>query len=132
MFSVVIALCLGVALYFFRPMPPVVFEWLGLDHWVQSHAWFAQTSQQLPSWVLYQLPDALWAYALTVLLTKLAVGDRYSLGIYLFLALAFVNLYEASQYFATLGSFDWLDVVALNIGWILGVLYSLRSQVRAN
>ncbi len=130
MWLVFLPLIVGTALYAFRPIAPVAFVWLGVDRWLANAPWINVISEHLPYWVLYQLPDGLWGMALTAMLAFLA-GDQPKLRrTYLAVALIFVNGYEFSQLYFDVGAFDWMDVVAVNVGWLIVMTQSERHGHR--
>ena len=78
---------------------------------------------QLPDWVLYSLPDALWVYALTYAIVRLQRrSSRFVQLGYLMVPIAFGPGAEVMQAFGWLpGTFDLTDLVlcvgALLAGW---------------
>ena len=63
-------------------------------------------------WVVYNLPDALWAFSLisfVVLATR--TDSRNNKLLYLFMSVVIMLILEI-----TVGTFDWLDLAAMFIG----------------
>jgi hypothetical protein len=76
-----IALLTGGIIYIlFRTSEPVFFNWIrasGLDNWLS----FARNSSlsltpDLPDWIVYSLPNGLWAFAYALLITVIWKGSN--------------------------------------------------------
>lgn len=73
---------------------------------------YLQTQFSPPDFVLYNLPDALWAYAYcaALLLLRALKQAAFTAGF----AFLFCCSYEFGQYFGFLkGTFDWSDVIIM-------------------
>ncbi len=76
-------------------------------------------------WVVYNLPDALWAFSLTsfiVLATR--TDSRNTKLLYLFASIAIMLVLEI-----TVGTFDWLDLAAMFIGSCTSIAL-MRRELR--
>ena len=73
-----------------------------------------QTNFTPPDFLIYQLPDALWAYAFCTSLLLIWQGQKAALVTLTAFGLCF--LYEIIQYLDwTAGTFDWWDIVGMGL-----------------
>ena len=76
-------------------------------------------------WIVYNLPDALWAFSLTsfILLSTRTDSKKIQL-LYLFTGILVMLFLEN-----TIGTFDWLDILAMFSGFIISILL-LRTSIK--
>ena len=81
--------------------------------------------QTLPYWVLFNLPDALWAYSLTsfIMILWMSITGRVS-QLWFIVGVCVAICFELGQYFQIIeGTFDQLDLVwilaACIISWVV-------------
>jgi hypothetical protein len=123
------ALLLGGIIYiFFRPSEHVFFDWIraaGLDHWFNlAREWSLSSGLLLPEWIVYSLPNGLWAFAYASLITMIW-GKSKSWLKYLWMASipVFVLGYEVLQYAMIIpGTFSIQDMVFGIAGLIIGII----------
>lgn len=126
---------LGAAIYvLWRPTRLRVFSWLaqlGLgDAVLKARASTACLGEQLPSWVLYTLPDALWAMALSAAMARIWRETLRARGAWIWLAMgALIGAGgEGLQWLGWLpGTADWADALASLAGAGLGLWLGSRS-----
>ncbi|PCJ51989.1 MAG: hypothetical protein COA70_13280 [Planctomycetota bacterium] len=120
MLHVVAPLLFGSLIYVLFRSPSIqLFDWaggIGMEGMVRNaNSWASGTADSLPSWVIFNLPDGLWAYALTASLC-LTWAERPCRERATWLALPLV-LTTGSELLQARGivpgTFDWLDVVTM-------------------
>jgi len=81
-----------------------------------------------PSWVLYNLPDFLWAYSYSLFIIYMWGFERNLENIIWLSTIPVLTLgYEISQYFNLLpGTFDILDII-FTIGAILASIITIKT-----
>ena len=120
----------------YRPSEILFFRWfssLGLDNLFESlrnHS--LSTSSRLPDWIVYSLPNSLWAFAYALLITSMWSGSNSWLK-YLWMTSIPVLVigFEVLQYTGTIhGTFCIQDltlgIVGLTLGCIVGI--KLKNQ----
>lgn len=82
-----------------------------------------QESLQIPNFVIYILPTALWLFSITLLGTDLHLKIKNILIPFHFLPLSYLILLEILQLLSvTNGTFDIWDILVPMMGWILAIL----------
>jgi len=75
---------------------------------------FFQTNFSVPNFLIYQLPDAFWAYAFCASFLLIWRGQKAALVSLIAFVLCF--FYEIMQYMKwTTGTFDWWDVLVMGL-----------------
>ncbi|MFT4758621.1 MAG: hypothetical protein ACI9XO_000527 [Paraglaciecola sp.] len=127
---IVLPLFLGVAIYFiWGNSSSKLLEMLqrllrndlffGLKEWLQAMI-------SIPNFVIYQLPDALWAY--TFCTTLLWIWQRQNTAFVTIIAFSLCTIYELMQRWQlTAGTFDILDVLAMLIACLCALLFTKKS-----
>lgn len=112
-----------------------MFRWANLS----SHtAWLMSlrtvVPQNIPDWIIYALPDGLWACSYTIL-----IGTIWDFNVEKCLAIMAIIplmgiLSELLQCCNVLpGVFDWHDLVAYSLGFVIGIAYINRiRKIRIN
>lgn len=76
-------------------------------------------------WVVYNLPDAFWAFSLTsFILLSTRTDSKNIQSLYLLISIVMMLILEI-----TVGTFDWLDLLAMFSGFITSILI-LRISLR--
>lgn len=127
---------LGASIYvLWRPTRLRVFSWLGqlgLGGVVQSaRQGAAGLGERLPDLVLYTLPDALWALALSAAMARIWRARLHRRGAWIWVAMGAVIGAggEGLQWAGWLpGTADWADALASLAGAALGVWLGARPE----
>jgi hypothetical protein len=125
----VLALVLGGGIYIlFRVSEPVFFQWIraiGLNGWVNlARHKSLSLSLYLPEWVIYSLPNGLWAFAYALLITVIWRGTRTWLKYFWMASIPLLVIgFEILQYFQIIPGTFCLQDIALGIaGMTAGIL----------
>ncbi len=118
LFHIISPLCLGTLLYFFFGKKGTVlsniFIFFTENKDILKLKEHLQTNFSPPDFLIYQLPDALWAYAFCASLLLIWQGQKAALVTFIAFDLCF--FYEIMQYMEwTAGTFDWWDVVVMGL-----------------
>jgi hypothetical protein len=90
----------------------------------------AVTINKTPEWVIYNLPDGLWAFAFAnfVFMTCRNEPDRLYKKLYFHMTWILIMSLEIAQAFKAYGTFDWLDLIALFLGIMLSAGFESHSR----
>ena len=108
----------GSAIYLLlRPRELLFFQWIGL----RDPGWLSRFT--LPDWIIYSLPDGLWAFACALLISALWSDSRTRLRIFWLAVIpVFVLGFECSQLLPQIpGTFDPVDIAFCCAGLVLGI-----------
>lgn len=131
MLAALLAVVLGGIIYLlFRPVEPVFFQWAShpiIDQWLKAARKVSLVHEPvIPSWIIYSLPNALWAFAYALIIARIWANSTSSLK-YIWLASIplLVVGYELMQLAGWIpGTFCLEDVgfglAGLSIGWLVG------------
>jgi hypothetical protein len=130
-----LAFLLGGFIYIlYRPSEHLFFSWfssLGLDNLFESLRFHSlSSSPSPPDWVVYSLPNCLWAFAYALLITSLWSGTRSWIKYVWMSSIPILVVgFEVLQYTGTIrGTFCVKDlalgIVGLSIGIIIGNKYN--------
>lgn len=129
------AVLFGIAIYVFaRPAEPAALLWArshGLDKLLDLlRPGSSNPVNILPAWILYSLPNALWALAYSILITRIWAGNRQFIGYFWMATIpALVLGMELLQYPAILsGTFSIPDLVSGILGMSAGYLIGIKSK----
>jgi len=134
-----LAFLLGGFIYIlYRPSEHLFFSWfssLGLDNLFESirnHS--LSTSSRLPDWVVYSLPNCLWAFAYALLITSLWSGNRSWIKyVWMSSIPVLVVGFEVLQYTGTIrGTFCIQDLVMGIVGITLGCIIGIKLKKTNN
>jgi len=130
----VFALFLGGIIYIFlRPSEHVFFGWIrsiGLGHWLNLFRESSiSSSQLLPEWIVYSLPNGLWAFAYALLITIIWKDSKSWLRYLWFISIPVLVIgYEVLQYASIIpGTFSTQDIVFGMGGLILGIILGIKT-----
>lgn len=124
-----IAILTGSVIYIlFRTSEPIFFSWIravGLGHWLHTARDFAQLQYiDLPPWMIYSLPNGLWAFAYATIITGIWSGSRSWLKyIWLTSIPLLVVGFELMQYPGIIyGTFCMQDLIFGIAGMFIGIM----------
>jgi hypothetical protein len=128
-----LALSLGGMVYIlFRPSEHVFFGWIravGLNHWLTIARGSSLSSGLFrPEWIVYSLPNGLWAFAYALIITSIWWGSKSWLR-YLWMASIPVLVlgYEVLQYPMIIpGTFSMQDIIFGIAGLTIGIIVGVR------
>jgi hypothetical protein len=124
-----LALLLGGMIYIlFRASEPVFFHWIrfaGFDSWfnfARSKCLFLRLV--LPKWIVYSLPDGLWAFAYALLITGIWKGSKSRLKYFWIASIPLLVIgFEILQYTEIIpGTFCMQDIALGMAGMTTGIL----------
>ena len=133
LFLSTLAILLGGLIYIlFRPSKPIFFHWIstaGMDSWLNfvRHGSLS-LSKTLPEWVVFSLPNGLWAFAYAILITSIwSKSDSWLKYFWMGSIPILVLGFETFQYAGILpGTFCLQDIAFGCIGLISGILLGIR------
>ena len=122
------ALILGGTIYIlFYTSQPVFFSWIraaGLSNWLSLTRQYSLTaSSHLPQWIIYSLPDALWAFAYAVLITGLWIQSNSGVKYFWMSTIPVLVIgLELLQYTGLVkGTFSFQDIAFEISGLLIGI-----------
>ena len=126
---ITVALILGGLIYIlFRTHEPqffTLFTKFGLDNWLNSVRQSSlSASAILPKWVIFSLPNGLWAFAYTLLILVIWSGSKAKIRYFWLITIPVLVLgFEALQYTGTIqGTFCIQDIIFGVLGISIGIL----------
>jgi hypothetical protein len=127
------ALFLGGIIYLlFYAYQPVVFSWLtsaGSVTWLNRVRQSTQTlNPAFPPWIVYSLPDGLWAFAYSLLITGLWTGKNSGIKYFWMSTIPVLILgMEILQYTGMLkGTFSFIDIAFEFSGLLIGIYAGIK------
>ena len=128
-----VALLLGGIIYIlFRTSEPAFFNWIsavGLDNWLD----FARNSTLtltplLPDWIVYSLPNGLWAFAYALLITTIWSDSKSWLKYFWMASIPLLVLgFEILQYPKIIpGTFCIQDIILGIAGMTIGIIVGMK------
>ncbi len=124
-----LAIIFGGTIYIlFRPSEPVFFQWIrvaGLDNMLSAARRNTFLSGlQLPDWIVYSLPNGLWSFAYSLIITGIWAGSKSWLRYVWMASIPLLVLgYEMLQYQGIIpGTFCLQDIAMGTAGLIFGIL----------
>ena len=130
-----LALLIGGFIYIFlRPVPPIFMNWfhlIGLTEWLEDVRLNTLTiTPYLPMWVIYSLPQGLWAFAYTLIMVGIWGRKRNLLAIFWLATIPLlVYGFELLQLAGVIsGTYCPEDMLFNTAGILGGVLASLRLR----
>lgn len=135
MFLSVLALILGATIYlFFRPTSPLFFKWIdciGLGNCLHiARNYSLNFTAYFPNWVLYSLPDGLWAFAYALLILQFWMGKKTRISyIWISTIPLLIFGFEISQTINSVhGTFCWTDMGFQFIGILFAYILLLTHK----
>ena len=132
-FVAVLAMFSGGTIYIFlRSSDLVFFQWfqaIGLDHWFNSARYSAHYMNVIiPEWIIYSLPNGLWAFAYALLISGIWSGSKSWLRyIWISSIPVLVIGFELLQLAGIIrGTFCMQDLFFGITGLVLGIIVGFR------
>ena len=121
-----ILLIIGGFIYLsYRPLSLAMFRWTNTTadtHWLMSIR--QVVPQDMPDWIVYALPDGLWACSYTIFIGTIWDFNIQRCMYLLFLIPLLGIISEFLQGCSMLpGIFDWIDLIAYTSGLIIGLIF---------
>jgi len=140
LFTSFIALIAGGFIYMFlRPAPAVFFTWLepvGLESLLRSSRTFTlKLTPFLPGWLIYNLPQGLWAFAYTLIITGIWGRHRSAVALFWLATIPLLTLgFEGLQYAGLIRGTFCLNDMLFSVGGIIVVIFleSFRCLYKNN
>lgn len=127
-FYVFLPLLVGFIIYVFFRKPGLL-----LDHWfpfmdaLRPEMPYRLGNSRFAEFVLFQLPDALWTFALMYVFLVIWKDAKNSMKfLWVLVAVLFIYGIEFSQYLGS-GTFDILDLIAITVAMGLAFYANMRS-----
>jgi hypothetical protein len=133
-FSMLALIAGGLIYVLLRPAEPVFFKWMaaaGFENWLTDlRAGSLFTGFLLPEWMVYSLPNGLWAFAYTSLVLVIWNGSREAARYFWFLSIpVLVFGFELLQLSGTVqGTFCLIDIVFGALGSLAALLSLFLSR----
>jgi hypothetical protein len=128
----------GVIYILFRGSEPVFFNWiraLGLEGWLNfARSKSLSSSLHLPAWIVFSLPNGLWAFAYAFLITGIWWGTKSWLKYFWMASIPLLVLgYEILQYAGIIpGTFCMQDIALGIVGLTTGILAGIFTTKPQN
>lgn len=122
----------GMAYILFRPSEHVFFRWIsaiGFDSWFNlARNGTLHSALTVPQWVVYSLPDGLWAFAYALLITTIWSGSKTWLSYLWLSSIPFLVLgYEILQLPGIVPGTFCIQDIALGIaGLTVGIMIGTK------
>jgi hypothetical protein len=130
--SAIALLAGGIIYILFRTSEPVFFNWIraaGLDNWLS----FARNSSlsltpNLPGWIVYSLPNGLWAFSYALLIIAIWSDSKSWLKYFWMASIPLLVLgYEILQYPKIIpGTFCIQDLILGIAGLTIGIIVGIK------
>lgn len=125
---VLVALLVGAIIYIFmrqhEPKFFALFTEIGLDNWINSvRQDTLYSSSTLPNWVVFSLPNGLWAFAYSLIITTIWAESKSKIRYFWLATIPVLVLgFEVLQLTETIrGTFCIQDMVSGIVGIIIGI-----------
>jgi hypothetical protein len=118
----------GLIYLLLRPAEPVFFDWFrtaGIDNWVYiARERTLSIGSFLPQWMVYSLPNGLWAFAYTMIVLSIWSGSSSRLKYFWFLTIPVLIFgFEILQFTGDFpGTFCFQDITSGILGIIVGFI----------
>ena len=128
----------GFIYIFFRPTEAGFMKWfgtVGIENWLYAaREKSLSINSFLPDWIVYSLPNGLWAFAYTIIVLRIWKGSISIVKYFWFLSIpVLVFGFEVLQLTGDLqGTFCWSDMLWGAIGITLGLLTIGRIKYNLN
>jgi hypothetical protein len=122
----------GIIYIIFHSSEPLFFSWInstGAIHWINIiRNSSLSLSKFLPEWIVYSLPNGLWAFSYSLLITGIWSGSKSSLRYFWFASIPLVVLGFEFLQFARLipGTFCLQDIALGIAGIVIGIMVGIR------
>lgn len=128
----------GLIYILFRPTEAVFLSWfstLGIDSWLGAvRGSSVSVNSLLPNWMIYSLPNGLWAFAYTLIILRIWKGSNSIMKCFWYISIpVLVFGFEVLQYTGDLpGTFCRCDLLWGVLGINLGFLFVYRINYNLN
>jgi hypothetical protein len=133
--GVILPLAFGGLLYIlFRPLTIILFKptgQLGLSETIEQLRNLTQQFEgQLPDWLIYNLPDGLWSFALTTAMLQHWDNkiDKQSTFWIALVPVIGISLESFQKFNILLGTFDLMDIALILIGYAFSISIFTRHN----
>jgi hypothetical protein len=127
------ALILGGIIYIlFYSSQPVFFGWIqaaGLNNWLSAARQHSLSANSyLPQWIVYSLPDGLWAFAYALLITGIWIRSHSGLKYFWMSTIPVLVIgLELLQYTGMVkGTFSFMDLIFEISGLLVGIYAGIK------
>lgn len=137
LFAVVMPLFVGGIIYLlFRSKSLYMFSWfrfIGFDAEINIfRGHFLPLRKNIPNWIIYSLPNALWAFSMLSFFTLFWKDDRRFLYLWIFISTCFTLIMELFQWNGLIpGTFSFDDLFLLGLSYLIFVII-FRKQLISN
>ena len=117
----------------FRTSEPIFFNWIsaaGLDSWFSvARQRSLSLNLHLPEWIVFSLPNGLWAFAYALLITGIWSDSKSWLRTFWMASIPLLVIgFEILQYLGIIpGTFCIHDIALGMAGLITGILVGIRT-----
>ena len=130
----------GLIYILFRPVEPLFLNWfsaVGIENWIGTlREKSLSISSTLPQWMVYSLPNGLWAFAYTSTVIFIWTGSKSFIKYFWFLSIpVLVFGFEVLQHTGDLqGTYSLIDLIWGAIGITIGFItaYIISRQNSSN
>jgi hypothetical protein len=122
----------GIIYIIFRSSEPLFFSWTNstqVIHWINIiRSSSLSLSKVLPEWIVYSLPNGLWAFGYSLLITGIWRGSKSLLRYFWFASIPLLVLGFEFLQFARLipGTFCSQDIALGIAGIVLGIMVGIK------
>lgn len=138
-FLSVLAVLLGGIIYIlFRPSEPVFFSWIsafGFDSLLLTVRQYSHYQNLLlPEWIVFSLPNGLWAFAYSLLIMGIWWGSKSVLRYFWIASVPLLVLgFEILQYVGIIHGTFCLEDIAFGVaGIITGIIFGIKITKQIN
>jgi len=124
----------GIIYILFRPAEAIFFNWIhpvGLDNWfnIARHKSLS-LNLYLPEWIVFSLPNGLWAFAYALLITCIWSGSKTFSRYFWMASIPLLVLgFEILQYARVIpGTFCMRDITLGLVGLITGIQVGIKTN----
>lgn len=128
----------GIIYLLFRPSEVLFFRWirtLGFDSLISSFRQiYFSIKFHLPEWVVYSLPNGLWAFSYALIITRIWAGSKSGISYFWIASIPILVLgYETLQFTGTIPGTFCIQDIALGIAGIsFGIITGSTSNQPKN
>ena len=126
-FNILLPIIIGIIIYiYFRKINPKILNYaLLFVNLNQSPVYYFGGESYVPNWFVYNLPDALWAYSMTCFVVLIGIKDNLNNRLFYYIISYILILgQEILQGSLLQGTYDFYDILAINLGFFLGLYTS--------
>jgi len=123
----------GIIYILFRTSEPVFFNWIrwfGLNRWLDfARLKFHSSNLDIPAWIIFSLPNGLWAFGYALIITGIWWGTKSWLRYFWMASIPLLVIgYEVFQYAEIIpGTFCMQDIGMGLAGLTAGIIAGIKS-----